>query len=395
MKILVVHQLPYRKADYRQALDHRRHDVTYAGHPDRMADLPPDLPCRRVEIPAHEDLVEGVISRTRPDEGYEQVLSLSEFGVIAAWSVRRHLGLAGPSLRQIERSHDKVSMKEALTGSGLRFPRFARPAHRYGLLPWTGASVLKPRRGTCSQDVTVHASARKALEAYWALENPADYELEEYVDGDILHADGVVRDGELRHLVVSRYVNKPIDFAGGVPLGSVQLPLSPRHQSFADTAVAALGIESGCVHLEFFETPRGELVFLEIANRMGGAGVVQAHGRHTGVHLPSHDIAARLGLEEPPAGPASGRFHGWLVFPGHHLGRNAGRVVTVPPALRRHPCVDTLHILPPHHPLPDHITYQEWLVPVAVEASHSDPRVLAEFLAECATKITIRTESAA
>lgn len=57
--------------------------------------------------------------------------------------------------------------------------------------------------------------------------------------------------------------------------------------------------------------------------------------------------------------------------------------------------MDTLHILPPHHPLPDHITYQEWLVPVAVEASHSDPRVLAEFLAECATKITIRTESAA
>ncbi|MEY9941983.1 acetyl-CoA carboxylase biotin carboxylase subunit family protein [Streptacidiphilus sp. MAP5-3] len=395
MKILVIHQVPYRKIDYRLGIDHAEHEVTYIGHPHRMADLPADLPARRIELDAHEDLVGGVTRRTSPADGYQKVLSLSEFGILQAWQVRQHLGLDGPSLRQLERVRDKVAMKEALAESGIRYPRFVAAPPPCGPLPWSGRTVVKPRQGASSEGVTIHDTAREALVAYRRLENPKDYQLEEYVEGAILHADGLVGEGRLLELVVSRYVNRPVDFAAGEPLGSYQLPQDERHFAFAAQVVEALEIAEGAIHLEMFETEQGELVFLEVANRMGGAGVLQAHLGHTGVHLPAHEIAIRLGLPRPEPAPSTGRYHAWLCFPGHHLGAGAEHRIEIPEHLRVHPAVDVLHTLAPGAPLPDHITYQEWLVPVFIEASSEDSVELGRFLTECARAVRVGTATPA
>ncbi|MEU0200590.1 MULTISPECIES: hypothetical protein [unclassified Streptomyces] len=395
MRILVIHQVPYRKIDYHRGIDHDRHDVTYIGQPHRMADLPAELRCRRLVLDEGEDLLDGILARTSRADGYEKVLSLSEFAMFEARRVREHLGLPGPDLAQVERVRDKVSMKAALAGSDIRYPRFVAAPPACGPLPWSGRTVVKPRQGASSEGVTVYPSAREALSAYRRLDNPRDHQLEEYVEGDILHADGLVSDGELVHLVVSRYITKPVDFVTGTPLGSYQLPYDEEHFTFASRVVKALGITEGCLHLEMFETPEGELVFLEVANRVGGAGVITAHERHSGVHLPTHEIAVRLGLPRPEPSGATGRYHAWLVFPGHHLPPGTTVDVTVPDHLAHHPCVDRLHRLGPTEPLPDHVTYQEWLVPVFVEASHQDSEVLGDFLRECVRAITVKPTAAA
>jgi hypothetical protein len=161
--------------------------------------------------------------------------------------------------------------------------------------------------------------------------------------------------------------------------------------------VGALGITEGCVHLEFFETAEGELVFLEIANRVGGAGIVEAYERHTGVHLPTHEIAVRLGRPRPLPKAASGRFHGFALFPGHGFATDRPWTATVPDALRRDPRVDAVHLLDPRdRPTGDggHITYQQWQVPVFVEASHRDCDALAEFLVDCVRTITVEADPA-
>lgn len=390
MKILIIHQVPYRKIHYHLGIDHQRHEVTYIGQPARMADLPADLRCARLVLDQGEDLVAGILARTSREDGFERLLSLSEFGMIESWHVREHLGLSGASLAQIERVRDKVRMKQALADSGLRYPRFVSAPDEAAQLPWSGKTVVKPRQGASSEGVSVHASAADAVAAWRELAQREDYQLEEYIEGELLHADGLIHDGVLVDLVVSRYVNKPVDFAYGVPLGSYQLPDEPRYRAFAQQVVTQLDIREGCLHLEMFETGDGELVFLEVANRMGGAGVVDAHQRHSGLHLPSHEIAIRLGLERPPALPRSGRYHGWLVFPGHHLPRETGHRIDVPAPLRDHACVDRLHQLAPEQPLPDQITYQEWLAPVFVEASHHDSQALGHFLHECAQSISIQ-----
>lgn len=389
MKILVIHQVPDAKIDYRNSLDHQSHEVTYIGFPRRMADLPEDLRCVRVELEDGQDLVEGITSRVSRADGFEKVLSLSEFGQLEAWHVRNHLGLHGTSLPRLERIRDKVSMKGALAESGLRYPRFVAAPMSCRPLPWRGKTVLKPRRGASSEDVHVYETAMDALGAYWKLDKRHDYQLEEYVEGEILHADGLVSGGALVDLVVSRYVNKPIDFVGGRPLGSHQIPFDPRHRAFAEQVVKVLEIEEGSLHLEMFETPQRDLIFLEVANRVGGAGVITAHLRHRGVHLPAHEIAIRLGLDRPEPAAASGRYHGWLVFPGHHLERERGHTITIPDHLRAHSCVDKVYQLAPTDPLPDHVTYHEWLTPVFIEASHRDAGVLRDFLTECARSISV------
>ncbi|BAG22121.1 MULTISPECIES: ATP-grasp domain-containing protein [Streptomyces] len=390
MKILVIHQVPYRKISYHRGIDHALHDVTYIGRPAALREVPGGLRCTLVPLGEDDDLVAGVTARVHPSDGYEKVLSLSEFGILEAVRVRRHLGLPGPSEARVELVRDKVRMKEALVGSGIRHPRFVSAPPACGPLPWSGKTVLKPRSGASSEGVVVLETARAALSAYRRLPDPAAYQLEEYVEGDILHLDGLMRDGRFLELSASRYVNKPVEYADGTPLGSHQTALTEAHRALAREVALALGIEDGCVHLEAFHTADDELVFLEVANRVGGAGVVTAHERRHGVHLPSHEIAVRLGLEPPPTSAPSGRYHGWLAFPGHHLPAGPAEIV-LPDGLADHPCVDRLYVLPADRPLPDHITYQEWECPVFIEASHHDAEELGRFLRACAAGITVTT----
>ncbi|MFI5493438.1 acetyl-CoA carboxylase biotin carboxylase subunit family protein [Actinoplanes sp. NPDC051859] len=390
MKILVIHQVPYRKIQYHLGIDHDRHDVTYVGMPDRMADLPADLPCRRIVLDADQDMVEGIIGRTSPSDGYREVLALSEFGILEAWHVRRHLGLDGPTWEQLQLVRDKVRMKQALAASDVRYPRFVPAPASIADIHWDGRTVIKPRQGASSEGVTIHDTAAAAFTAYRKLDDRLDFQLEEYIEGEILHADGLVSDSELVNVVVSQYVGRPVDFVTGEPLGSHQIQCTDQHREFIVAVLEALQIDNGCLHLEFFETPDGELVFLEVANRMGGAGVVDAHLRHTGVHLPTHEIAIRLGLPRPEPEQPTGRFHGWMAFPGHHLDRNQHLSIAVPPHLPAADWVDFLHIRQGTEKMPAHVSYQEWEVPVFVEGSHFASDRLRAHLKQFAQDVAVR-----
>ncbi|MFF1381494.1 hypothetical protein [Streptomyces sp. NPDC058308] len=76
MKILILHQLPCRKADCTAANDHHRHAVTYIGHHGRPADLPAGLAGCRLVIPADEDFITGVPARTRREDECADALPL-------------------------------------------------------------------------------------------------------------------------------------------------------------------------------------------------------------------------------------------------------------------------------------------------------------------------------
>jgi hypothetical protein len=388
VKILVMHQVPYRKIQYHRGIDHQVHDVAYFGTAADLAAVPADLRCTRVELAPGPDLAGRIIARTSRADGWEAVLALSEFGIAEAAMIREHLGLPGPSRERLELVRDKVAMKAALAVAGIRHPRFVAAPPACGPLPWTGRTVVKPRRGASSSGVEVFPTAREALAHYRRLEDRTEFELEEFVEGALFHADGLVDAGHLTDLVVSRYVGTPARFAKGEPVGSSQLPQDPRHREFTARALAALGVEEGCVHVEFFETAEGELVFLEAANRLGGAGIVDEYERHTGVHLPSHEMAVRLGWARPAPQPTSGRFHGFLLYPGHLHAPDTVWRVEIPDELRDHPCVDQLH-RSPEPAAPGQISYQEWQVPLFLEASHPDPDTLAAFLRDCAARITV------
>lgn len=102
------------------------------------------------------------------------------------------------------------------------------------------------------------------------------YEIDEFIFGDVLHADIVMIDGEVDFLGVGRN-NIPLHlFQHGNPAGSFpevdDLFVAKAHD-FSRKILKKLQADNGVFHLEFFQQANGELVFLEVAARMGGAHI--------------------------------------------------------------------------------------------------------------------------
>jgi hypothetical protein len=128
----------------------------------------------------------------------------------------------------------------------------------------------------------------------------------------------------------------------------------------------ATGISNGSFHLEAIRDGN-ELVFLEVANRVGGADVVRTFELATGIHLPSQELRILLNeradvREKEQSGSL---WHGWFVYPGHHLTDASNRGVIGADAFRSSPSIIHWHELPVGTRLPRHISYQAHEAPLA------------------------------
>lgn len=402
MKLLVLHRVPYAKIDYHRGIDHAAHDVTYIGTAKALANIPRELRCVRVERPGIDAVSSEVIGWARSLAGpaaqpFDRVISMSEYELLDAARVREALGVPGPHLDDVRKVRDKLLMKRLVVAAGLHAPQ-ALPLEDVlqAVLPWSGKTVLKPIDGASSEDVVVFSSAAALASALRSRQTGvrrideqqqlAGFEVEEFVSGPILHFDGLVWNGEVRLMVGSRYVGTCLDYARGQPMGSVQFDADAVQQAWVQQAVRAVGIEQGAFHLEAIEDDSGvtpRLVFLEIANRVGGADVVDTFELATGIHMPSVELAMVTGLA-PKVNPcaAGGLRFGWFVFPGHHLAAGGCRLEGHE-AFRRHPGIHRWNELAAQADLPRSITYQAVEVPVSgviSAASHDEGAALLQRL---------------
>ncbi|WP_244220044.1 ATP-grasp domain-containing protein [Paraburkholderia terricola] len=384
MKILVLHRVPYPRIEYARGIDHEQHDVTYLGVADLLATLPADLRCERVERPAELGPFEAAHAWiTRTARPVDRVIALSEYDLVDAARLREWLGIPGATLEQVRLVRDKVVMKEAVRAAGLRVPRFIGLAgflHEPAGTPWRARTVLKPLSGASSEDVVIFEtpaaaaaaiSARRCGVARLDAPEPAidGYEVEEFVDGDIVHFDGLVANREVLTLTASRYIGTCLGYAKGQPLGSYHFPVSARIRDWVVAALAAVGIRQGSFHLEAIEDG-DELVFLEVGNRVGGADVVATFEYATGVHLPSEEL--RILLEGkpsralPPTQPRTqARWHGWFVFPGHALAGTTYEDIGGIARFRGDPALVRWLELPAGAALPRRVTYSANEAPLA------------------------------
>lgn len=372
MRILVLHRIPFQAIHYDRIIDHGIHDVIYVGTRRALADVPAGLRCTRLERPgggpAWVEALEVTAELPPPD----RVVSLSELDLLDAAKVREALGVPGPRPDAVRVVRDKVRMKEAVRAGGLRAPRFApctavlEAPSAPGALPWAGATVLKPRMGACSRDMVVFPTSRDAavavregrtgLRAFIAEE----FELEEYIAGRVIHVDGLLIGGEPFGLVASRYINTCLEYAQlGVPLGSVELPLSDELERWATACARAVGIRSGAFHLEGILAAEGP-TFLEIGARVGAASVGDVVELVHGIRLHESMLALEVFGRAATAAAAYHRraagAYGWFVFAGHHLGPGQLRVEGAQ-RFAGAPHVHRWVQLPEGAPLPDHISY--------------------------------------
>jgi biotin carboxylase len=306
--------------------------------PDRSREVivVPDLSVETV-LP----VAEGLIDRHGPLDG---LTGLSEKVVVASARLREKLGLPGWSVELATRFKDKLVMKRAVAAAGLRTPRFLGLAECAAEVSGGGAVdladplavefgwpvVLKPLAEGASRGVSVHRDLADLADRLERIDLTA-YEAEEFVSGQIVHVDGVLRDGEMFFVSASFYVGTCLGHAHGDPLGSVLFdhgPVRDRVIRFAVDALAALGLRHGPFHLEAILTSAvddgldvaadvTEPVFLEVGLRPGGADVPFVLADTCGIDLFAEAFRCSLGLptQADPAQLRPAHGAGWLNVP--------------------------------------------------------------------------------
>lgn len=107
------------------------------------------------------------------------------------------------------------------------------------------------------------------------------YVLEKFLPGDVFHVDSVVWDGRVLFAAAHKYGLPPMTVyhGGGVFASSTLAWHSNEEQALQAVnreVVTAMGMRRGVTHAEFIRAAEdGQYYFLEIAARVGGAGIDQ------------------------------------------------------------------------------------------------------------------------
>lgn len=227
--------------------------------------------------------VTHAVSYLAREHRIDRIIPLDDFDVETAAALREHLRCPGMGDTTARYFRDKLAMRVQAKDCGIRVPDFV------GILnypqvdlytqevpaPW----VLKPRSEAGSVGIKKVSNKEELWEIVHSLGDRQSYYLaERYVRGDVFHVDAVVYDKKVLFSRAHRYGVPPFDVwnHGGV-FSSQSLPtnekLSKELLKLNEKMVEAMGLVRGVTHTEFIQGQDGELYFLEMAARVGGANI--------------------------------------------------------------------------------------------------------------------------
>lgn len=253
----------------------------------------------------------------------EFLVTVSEPLLVPAARLRGQLGLPGMSVEQTLRFRDKVVMKQYLREHGIRVPDFA---------PFTEQAVrrlgekhsrlfLKPRMGSGSMKVRELRGAADA--ARFTSENAGaldQFEVEEYIAGQLYHVDSVVVDGRVVAATAGRTVDPTTSYRDALPCRDVGVAPGPDLDRLLDFNADVLSCHrdfTGVTHHEVFLCD-DEPVFCEIAARAGGGGIVAGFHSRTGVNLDEMVVRAQVDGVVPTDIQLAAHLTGYVLIYAEH-----------------------------------------------------------------------------
>jgi biotin carboxylase len=214
----------------------------------------------------------------------DRIVALDDYDVETAANLREHMRLPGLGESQARFFRDKLAMRVQARRHGVPVPDFVQVLNYDRLREYMGRVpapwVLKPRSEASSMGIK---KVHDAEEVWRTLDTLGDrqsfYVLEQFLAGDVFHVDSMVWDGEVVFATAHRYGLPPMTVyhGGGVFASTTVAHGSPEEQAlFAANAavIKAMGLPCGVTHAEFIHAQAdGRYHFLEIAARVGGAGI--------------------------------------------------------------------------------------------------------------------------
>ena len=243
------------------------------------------------------------------------IIGMFEHVTLPAAQLRERYGIAGTKTDIAQRFRDKVVMKSALQNSRIRCPKFVDLANVRdikvainNLFKLGDKVIVKPKSQAASQGIRVFNRPEHCLEYLVSLDNLSEMEAEEFIEGRLLHFDGLYENKSFKFISVSEYLHGCFEVVHeGKHLISYTIDdpeLFYRVEKLGLEVIDELGLERGVFHGEVFITSLDELVFLEIGNRFGGAGVSPTLKKVFDFDIVAESIRVDLNRESLYQGPS-------------------------------------------------------------------------------------------
>lgn len=249
---------------------------------------------------------------------------------ISCAKIRESYGIPGNSVDSILPFVNKIDSKTMLAGV-VKTPKF---------LPFTKSQYAK-RKESYLQEIAnqlgfpmfakpvdlVSSIGTHKIDDLADLKNIAnemftdeyEYEVDEFIDGDLFHCDLILDDGAIKFVMIGECAFHLAKFSKGFPMGSIPVTDKKLYDdlyAFVNRVIAKLNFKKGACHLEvFLEKKSKELVFLEISTRTPGALLPMSYEIQCGINIEEWHYLAHMNLLNGFQKPVTDKFAAWLTFP--------------------------------------------------------------------------------
>ncbi|MCB9437674.1 MAG: ATP-grasp domain-containing protein [Anaerolineales bacterium] len=246
------------------------------------------------DLRRYQDVIHAISYLCRSRQ-LDLIVPLDEFEIEIVAILREHLRLPGMRVSETRRFRDKLAMREITHNGGILVPPFTHVLNYDQLRAYMAAItppwILKPRTEAGSMGIRkVHNDE----EVWRALDELGDmqsyYLLEQFIPGDIFHVDSIVVNGSIEFCSVQQYGAPPMQvYQGGGVFNSRVLPrdadITQQLTAINQQLITVMDYQNGITHAEYIRAHAdGQLYFLEVAARVGGAFLSDLIEAATGVN---------------------------------------------------------------------------------------------------------------
>ena len=258
------------------------------------------------------------------------IMAFNEYTILLAAKIRELLGIFGPTIEDVLPFRDKIRMKE-IARLSVRVPKFiqfnkckffkSKENYFHELNDFINTPfIIKPSDASgslCTIKITDYNDFL-SIEKFFSIYD-GDYDVEEYIDGELYHCDIAFNHGKPMLALCSKFNLPLLSMLSGKTVGGIPLPVdSQLHQkiyNFCKKALSKFNTPNGITHTEVFINKHGEFIFLETACRVGGAGVIPVYQKTFGINLVNLDFQLKLGLKFNLPVPKVANYHFWAIVP--------------------------------------------------------------------------------
>lgn len=266
-----------------------------------------------IHVPFHlnsQSIVDIINNQIKVDERLQiKIISNDECAEVICAEVCAKLGLGDYEFDKAYLMSDKTVMKRRLLENGIKCPKFLLVKDILkGKLNWKYLTellgspfVVKPVNSTSSSGVRVLSSEKDLNDWLESHSKEWEYEFEEYIEGVLYTCDSIIKDNQIIYFNCGAGNAPCLDYVLGKNVGVRFV----EHESVEYKVLKELNRRvldilkpmNGASHMEAFMTLNGEVVFLELSARPGGADIMWMYEQYDGVNLEKAHFELRMGID--------------------------------------------------------------------------------------------------